>query len=276
MIPDEAALALVPGLERGAPPLRLERLSGGAVNDSWRVDTAQGRFVLRVDGVAWRRPGVDRARERLLHAAAATAGLAPRLICAATAPGVQVCEFLDGRTWEQADLSRAGQLDRLGERLAQLHEVPLPSAIAQFDPGACARQYVQLASDQGAADANAGSIATDVGADAAWIAATGSGRAAGTCIVHGDLVHGNLLEGAKLWLLDWEYAQRADPIYNIACVLAYHPQARLQASRLLAAAGMASSADALRLAAAIRVYQALTWLWHQARGEVPPKTDFRP
>jgi len=118
--PAPGALALVPGLESGAAPLRLERIHGGSVNDSWRVETSAGRFVLRLDGAEWRRPGVDRARERVLHAAAAQAGLAPRLIAHSAALGALVTLFLDGHDWSEADFAAPAQLERLGERLPVL------------------------------------------------------------------------------------------------------------------------------------------------------------
>ncbi|HEY2418750.1 MAG TPA: hypothetical protein VGH84_12580, partial [Steroidobacteraceae bacterium] len=65
--PPAWALARVPGLEHGEPPLAVMRLTGGSVNQVFRIDSASGRFVLRLDGAAWRRPGVDRGREWLLH-----------------------------------------------------------------------------------------------------------------------------------------------------------------------------------------------------------------
>jgi thiamine kinase len=264
-VPDGAALARVPGLERGAAPLRLERLAGGSVNECWRVDTEQGRFVLRLDGPVTLRPGVDRAREERLHAVAAAAGLAPRLCVSAAAAGVQVREYLDGRSWSEADLADPVQLERLGRRLAQVHELRPPEGIAGFDPGASAREYLRLlppGTDRQGAAAAAALVGT--------IEAAARVVADGACapgIVHGDLAHANLLEGARLWLLDWEYAQLADPIYDIACVLAYYPLARPQASRLLAAAGLAGPGRARRLEAAVRIYRGLSQLWHLARGE---------
>ncbi len=61
--PPAWALACVPGLEHGEPPRALMPLAGGSVNQVFRVDSGSGRFVLRLDGAAWRRPGVDRTRE---------------------------------------------------------------------------------------------------------------------------------------------------------------------------------------------------------------------
>ena len=261
-MPGPAALALVPGLEAGTPPLRLERLAGGTVNDCWRVDTLRGRFVLRVDGPAWRRPGVDRDREQRLHDAAAGAGLAPRVLLRAAAVGAQVSEYLEGSVWHAADLSRPESLARLGERLAQTHALEVPAGAARFDPDACARQYLGLM-DLGVAAATGAAAVVAALRAAAERVADGS-RGAG--IIHGDLMHSNLLDGDALWFLDWEYAQRADPLYDAACVLAYYPAARPHARRLLAAAGLAGAGVDARLGAAIEVYQGLTWLWHRARG----------
>ncbi len=263
--PGAAALALVPGLEYGAAPLRLERLAGGTVNDSWRVDTAQGRFVLRIDGPAWRRPGVDRERERQVHDAAAAAGLAPHVRRRAAGLGAQVSEFLEGRSWIAADLEQPEALERLGARLSQLHALGAPAGVAPFDPGHYAREYLQRLDPAAAARSGAQAVVDGVEAAARQVAAGGRGPA----IIHGDLAPANLLEGTALWLLDWEYAQVADPLYDLGCLLAYHPELRPRARSWLAAAGLAGADAPRRLGAAIQVYEALSWLWVRARGEDP-------
>jgi thiamine kinase len=90
--------------------------------------------------------------------------------------------------------------------------------------------------------------------------------AAPPVIVHGDLPYGNVLQNSRLWLLDWEYAQIADPIYDVACIVAHLPLSSTRQQRLLSAAGLGPVA-ARRLPAAAFVYRALTWAWHLARGE---------
>lgn len=265
--PTATALAWVPGVRGGVPPLRIEQLLGGSVNDSWRVDTGQGRFVLRIDGPAWRGPGVDRAREQQLHEAAAGAGLAPRLLLRADADGVQVCEYFEGRSWGEADYIQPLQLRRLGERLAQLHALEVPPGILPFDPAACAREYLQAMSSEALAGTRALQVVAEVDAAARQVA----DGTVGLSIVHGDLAHANVLDGAQLWLLDWEYSQCADPLYDVACALAYYPRAQPQALQLLAAAGLAGIGLTERLAAAIRVYEGLSGLWHWARGHPRPQ-----
>ncbi len=231
------------------------------MNESWRVDTPAGRFVLRLDAPAARRPGVDRERERSLHDAAAHAGLAPRALVWAGAAGAQVREYLDGRIWNEADIARPGQLERLGRRLEQLHALSAPSGVAIFDPAKYAQEYLQHLDIRAAARQGALAVAQQVRVAALQVAE----RAVQPAIVHGDLTHTNLLDGAGLWLLDWEYAQCADPVYDLACLLAYSPAARPQAALLIAAAGIGGPAAASRLSAAIRVYEGLSWLWHLAR-----------
>jgi aminoglycoside phosphotransferase (APT) family kinase protein len=263
--PPTAALALVPGLETGAAPLRLERLGGGSVNDSWRVDTSQGRFVLRIDGPVGRRPGVGRARERTIHELAARAGLAPPALVWADAAGAQVREFQEGRVWQEHDLLQPEQLERVGARLAQLHAIGPPAQVAPFDPGDCAQQYLRLIAATDPVDADAGA-AEDAAAAVRTAAARVAAHGVPPAIIHGDLTHANVLDGRQLWLLDWEYAQCADPVYDVACVLAYCPAARPLAPRLLAAAGLAGADRRGRLADAVLVYEGLTRLWHLARG----------
>jgi thiamine kinase len=259
--PPDWALARVPGLESGASARHVERLGGGTVNEVYRVDSDAGRFVLRLDGPAWRRPGVDRARELTLHRAAAAVGIAPQLLAAAPeARGLLVMEFVPGRLWDGADYENVDALRRLGERLYALHQLP-PPAIGAFDPWRVAQAYVQQI------DAvHSGALQRPLRRLQALSAELRGGGAPMT-VVHGDLWQGNVLQGSRLWLLDWEYAQLSDPLMDVACVLAYYPAAERNRVELAAAAGFDAQALAAELSARVFIYRALSWLWHLARGE---------
>jgi len=269
--PPASALACVPGLEHGEPPRALVRLAGGSVNQVFRVDTARGRFVLRLDGAAWRRPGVDRDRELALQRAAAAAGIAPAIAYADPgAHGLLISEYQDGRLWCERDYEDVTALQRLGERLQALHQLPVPD-MAPFDPWSVAQDYVRkinLASRGGLA---AQPLAEPLARLRRSCELLGENPSA-AAIVHGDLAHSNLLEGTRLWLLDWEYAQRSDPLMDVACVLAYYPGARAHVAELAAACGLSASAKGDGLSQRVYIYQALAWLWHLARGEAaaPP------
>jgi len=264
--PPAWALARVPGVAEGVPALRVERLGGGTVNDVYRIDSSAGRFVLRLDGAAWRRPGVDRVRELALHRTAAAAGIAPALLAAEPQlHGLLIMEYREGRLWDSADYAHVDALRRLGERLYALHRLPAP-AMDVFDPWQVALAYVRQidALPDGALEGPLRRLQQVCGGLAQ------SERA--PSVVHGDLWQGNLLQGSQLWLLDWEYAQLTDPLMDLACVLAYYPLAGRHRAELAAAAGIDARALHRQLADRVFVYRALAWLWHLARGEpgAPP------
>lgn len=263
--PTAEGLAAVPGLEAAQAPLRIEPLEGGTINQLWRIDSRLGHFVLRIDGPQARRPGVDRRREFMLHARAAAAGLAPAIVAGNAQSGIMVSEFIAGRRWEEADCLNRTALHRLGERLARLHQ--LTAQAAPFEPLRIAQAYVAAAPPLGEtlAAAVAGLLRAVALAQARF--AEDPARRA---IIHGDLNHLNLIEAGPLWLIDWEYAQVADPLLDLGCLLAYYPGAAVQAEELLAAAGLAGRGQRGRLATATFLYQAMSWLWYIARGESPP------
>jgi len=251
----------VPGLSDGEAPLMLAPLGGGSVNEVFRVDSRLGRFVVRLNGPAWRRPGVDRGRELALHRAAAAAGIAPPIVAAdPQAEGLLIMRYQDGRVWREQDFDDVAALWRLGERLQLLHALAAP-AIEPFDPWSVAQGYLR----QIAAPPPAAPLARLERCCAGLIR-----QSSGACITHGDLAQNNLLEGSRLWLLDWEYAQLSDPLMDIACVLAYYPVAVRHRAELVAAAGLGGQALGEELAQRITIYQGLSWLWHLARGEEAP------
>jgi thiamine kinase len=272
--PSAEALALVPGVSPGANPIRIERLIGGTVNDVWRVDTPEGRFVLRVDGAAWRRPGVDRARERALHVIAADAGLAPRLLAHSPALDVWVTEFVTGNRWRAEDYGDGRNLSLLGATLARLHALPLPDAasgdyhLARFNPVAVARAYGAHALRLLPQRESCVNLLQERVLQADWQLTLNT---MSTAIVHGDPTAGNLLGHRRLWLIDWEYAQIADPVFDVAAVLVYQPEARALMPRLLRACGQELALRDGRLKCAAQIHDALQWLWRMARGENVPE-----
>jgi aminoglycoside phosphotransferase (APT) family kinase protein len=261
--PPAWALARVPGLEQGEPPKSVMRLDGGSVNEVFRLESRVGAFVLRLNGAGWRRPGVDRARELSLHRSAAAAGVAPAIVAAEPArEGLLITAFEPGRLWRPDDYAEVGALRRLGERLQVLHALA-PPPVAAFDPWAIAQGYLS-------AIPCAHELPPEPLARLELACASLRSNALPPCIAHGDLAQGNLIQGQRLWLIDWEYAQRSDALMDIACVLAYYPAATVHAAELAAAAGIDADPQGLRLR--VYVYQALSWLWSLARGEpaLPP------
>jgi thiamine kinase len=264
LIPAEA-LALVPGTVPGATSV--ERLTGGSVNELWSVQTPRGRFALRLDGAAWRRPGVDRHRERLVHEAAAAAGIAPRIVAVSPRADAWVFEFRDGRCWTTLDYADERQLLRWSSRLVQLHRLPVPVGLREpFVPRQLARDYAAQAQARGV---ELPAVQLDSALRAIADAQALLDRAGRPlAVVHGDATAGNVLDDGALWLIDWEYAQLADPVFDLAILFTYYPAADRYRERLLDAADLGTDAAA-RLAAAETIHAQLGWLWYAARGEAP-------
>jgi aminoglycoside phosphotransferase (APT) family kinase protein len=256
-----SALARIPGCEQGQRPSAIAALPGGTVNTSFRVDTPAGAFVLRLNSDAGAALGADHRREAQLHAASALAGVAPELIYADLAEGFMVMRFVAGAVWEPSDFARPQRLRKLSQTLRTLHAIP-PPAVAPFDVAAILRGYsAKIIEAQPAERVLLESLLEE--ADTALELCARGGRA--PAIVHNDLHHSNLIEGERLYLIDWEYAAVADPIFDLACVLAYYPHAEPYAQELLDAAGLAAEVSPAVLARARFLFMLLSFMWYRLR-----------
>jgi thiamine kinase len=270
--PPAASLALVPGAGADGAGVQLLRpLAGGSVNQSWRVQTGIGDYVLRIAGGAQRAPGVDRRFELAVHRRAAEFLLAPEVVASDIRAGMMVTRFCDGRAWTELDFSDGGQLRRLGEQLNHLHRIPADLAESTaFAPLRLAKLYADLALNRAAATHSRQqleALVAEVGPAQQVLELSGQ-----RVLVHGDMTAGNLLDDGRLWLIDWEYAQVTDPVYDLAALWYYHPTSRQHENLLLESAGIYGAAVGVRLAAATALHRVLGALWFLARGEIAPNT----
>jgi thiamine kinase-like enzyme len=253
-------LACIPGCETGRAPQRIAALSGGKLNKSFRVDTSAGSFVLRLNNVAGALLGANHRREAQLQRAAGSAGVAPELVYVDDAERFMIARYIDGCTWKAADYARPQSLRRLGSLLRTLHAIT-PPVVAPFDLGAILRDHSAHLIAALPAERNALESLL-LQAESALALCRGCAREA--TIVHNDLYHANIIQGERLYLIDWEYAAVADPVFDIACVLAYYPAAEPYAQDLLEAADLADVPLPV-LARARFVFMFLSFLWYRRR-----------
>jgi thiamine kinase len=253
----QEALAQVPGAATEAD-LTVQALAGGTSNATFRVQTGQGVFVLRLHEPYTVDLGVDRRREAVLHGAAAAAGLASRILAADPQGRFLVTEFLTGSPWRAADLEDETRLRELAQTLQELHALPAPE-VKPLDLSALLDHHVtQIA-------------AQDAAAAAEWLPQVIRAREILTrqkeagrrpCIVHGDLAHSNIIGVGRPQLIDWEYAAVGDPLNDLACLLAYYPQLQAQGTMLLRACGLAGSVRLPVLEELVFVYRLLADMWY--------------
>ena len=257
-----AALQAVPGCGGGIPPLRLERLAGGGdLNHTLLLYTRVGRFVLRLRRDSQLRPGADVAREWAVQRLAADAGLAPRVLAADAAAGWLLMDYVPAAMWQVADLLRPDRIAALGRCLATLQSLPTPD-LPHYDVRAVISSQVAQISAQ---DATLASQARMLQQQAQVLLPLVGSKPERLVLCHGDLSTGNVL-GAQPLLVDWEYAQLADPLHDIACLLSYYPQIQPQAAPLLAALDLAGPEHRQQLTAQIRLFEIVNALWRLRHG----------
>jgi thiamine kinase len=267
-------LLCVPGCEDGEPPFSQELIGGGRVNHSFLVRTRRGRFVVRLNDNSNAEPGLDRDRELALHSAAALAGIAPPVVYAAPDRSSLITEFVDGRLWTPHYFSRMRDLRALGQRLRALHAIT-PPAVPRYDPLVTARRYADTILRQ--APEESGRLQLLLANGAGALARSGWGKRPFS-VVHGDLHHGNVLTADRVYFIDWEYAQVADPLHDLACIMAYYPRAAAHGGLLLEASGLdATGATPEMLADLTNVFTLVNYLWYRARrvGRSVPATDLQ-
>jgi aminoglycoside phosphotransferase (APT) family kinase protein len=253
------ALARVPGCEDGRAPLAMAPLAGGTANLAWHVRTLRGDFVVRINASDAALLGVDRRREAALQTRAAQAGLAPPLIAVDPEGAFFVMAYLSARGWQAREMQDPERLRALARRLARLHGLDAPQ-VAAFDPLGLLETHVRRIVQ--AEPASSAELAPLLDRARGVLAAAHGARP--LCIVHNDLHHQNLLGAAQPYLLDWEYAAVTDPLYDLACVLAYYPRAQPHAQLLLEESGLAERASLQNLQDATWLYTLLSYLWYRA------------
>jgi aminoglycoside phosphotransferase (APT) family kinase protein len=244
----------------GVPPPRVSVLTGGRhANLCLRLEGPDGARVLRLRRSPRDLPGADRAREIACQRAAAAAGLAPAVHAADAAEGWALMDFVPEAPWTTASIEDPARLDALCLRLRALHAVALPPVVP-FDAEG-------LLAAQAAAFARAGREPPAELAAARLLAgalATLPRRPPVLC--HGDLDVGNLL-GPEPVLIDFEYAQIADPVYDVACLIAYYPQLEPRAAELLSAAGLGDAQSRTRLPLQLGFSRLVNRLWAALQDE---------
>jgi len=235
-----------------------EPIQGGLSNRAWRLDAAGGAWFARLGHPGASALGVDRASECVLLRAVAAAGLSPELVACEPAGDLLVTRFVEGTPWQAADVQVEANLRRVAGLLRRLHALPVPAGLQ-------AVSYSQQARRLAAGLPTAAAEAT-LHERAGRIFARLDGRGFTPALCHHDLHHLNLLdEGGRLWLLDWEYGGRGDPLMDLAGFLAMHELGPAPTEVFLEAYGVLPSADRGLVEAARWAFDYVQWLWYRRR-----------
>jgi thiamine kinase-like enzyme len=186
-------------------------LGGGLTNRNYQVSTDAGVFVARLSNPTGSLLAIDRENEYRSSLAAATTGVAPRVVDYAPQAGVLVIEWVQGRTYSEHDLRDSATLPKVAQALRTLHAGPrFPSDFDMFD---IRRRYLDVVHERGFRLPPRYLEFDDV---TRQIHAALAARDVGTVPCNNDLLAANLIDdGDKVWLIDYEYAGNNDACFEI-------------------------------------------------------------
>jgi thiamine kinase-like enzyme len=202
----------------------IESLGGGITNRNFKVDVDGETFVLRVGGKDTELLGIDRSAEYTASCVAAKLGLGPEVVAFVEPEGCLVTRFVDGQV---------GKVDvhLVGSALRRLHDGPaLPG---RFDSFRVVDAYRALAGERGFGVPAQYERARELAYE---IERRRSAAPLRPC--HNDLLNANFIDdGARLWLVDWEYAGMGDPFFDLGNFAVNHELEEAEERVLLEAYG---------------------------------------
>ena len=193
-------------------PVTAEPVSGGLTNANFCARHGAEKYFVRI-GADIPVHGVMRFNELAATRAAAACGISPALHH--HEPGAIVLDWVEGAPLPAVALADAAVLTRLTAVVRRAHEKmtrALRGPALAFDVFHVLRDYAAALRE--AASGHIAHLPRFVAAAAGLEAATAPAKAV---FAHNDLLPANVLDdGARLWLIDWDYAGFNDPLFDLA------------------------------------------------------------
>jgi thiamine kinase-like enzyme len=217
--PEQLAERVWPGQQ-----VTIEPLGGGITNRNFKVEADGRMFVLRIGGRDTELLGIDRSAEHAASSIAADLGLGPGVVAYVEPEGYLVTRYVDGEVGKV-------DVDRVGTALRRLHDGP--TFPGRFDSFRVVETYRATAYEHGVDVPSAYERAKEV---ADQIERRRAGAPVRPC--HNDLLNANFIDdGARLWLVDWEYAGMGDPFFDLGNFAVNHELTEESEHALLSAYG---------------------------------------
>lgn len=233
-----------------APP-RILPCAGGRTNQNFRVE-ADGRVYFARVGIDLPHHFLMRENEARSYRLAADAGVAPPLVHAGD--GILVTDFVEGRTLRHDEPTEDKHLLLIADALRRMHAAPIPAGLHAFDPVAICRGYLDGLPATAMPPANRRRLESVLDRAPALTARS---------LIHADLIAENvIIQGARAYIIDWEYAGAGDPGVDLAQVVVLFELDSRQARLLIERHG---GADPATIAALRPVLAAREVLWCESQ-----------
>jgi thiamine kinase-like enzyme len=213
--------------------LTLRPLSGGITNRNFLVEAAgtDDRWVIRLAGNDTHLLGISREVEHAATVAAAGVGVGPEVTAFIRPEGYLVTRFIVGSPVSDEAVHRPQTLRRVADSLRRIHDGPAIPGL--FVPFRIVEAYRALALARGVPIPVEYELAQSV-ARRIELAFLTSPVELRPC--HNDLLNANFIDdGARIRIVDWEYAGMGDPFFDLGNFSINHELTPEEDSQLLAA-----------------------------------------
>ena len=208
---DKSYLEKIRSLPILTPPVEITALSGGITNNNYRVNDDGSSYFVRISE---EQPllGIDRQNELLCAEEGSKCGIAPKLVY--SEPGIMVTDFIEGRVLTPEDIHKRETMERIVDVLKVVHGIGshLTGEALYFSSFQTVRTYAQRVRQLG--------VQMPAGLDEALDESQRFERKIGPffpTLCHNDVLAANWIDdGARMWLVDWEYAGVGNPMFDLA------------------------------------------------------------
>ena len=204
-----ARLDRVPGL--AGVPRTISELPGGLTNRNYKVTTPDGVYVARLWSGGGDFLAINRDYEHHNSVAAAQAGVGARVVAYRPEDNLLVLEFIEGRTFSDADVQNPANIPRIAQACRRLHSGP--RFLGDFDMFVIPGRYAAVTAELGfRVPAGYDALMPQVESARRALAV----RAGPTVPCNNDLLAANFIDdGVRLWLIDYEYSGNNDACFEL-------------------------------------------------------------
>lgn len=186
----------------------LEPISGGLTNQNYKLTLPQASYFVRVNNGDKAILGLDPKREYTCTKQAADIGIAPPILWYDPIDQVIVTPFIDSQNIELDGLSQQRIIKSIKAFHLSAKELP-----HQFCPYQAISDYYQHALSLRAREIPLSKCILSIIAEIKVAIPLFTN----TAPCHLDLHQQNFLDdGKQIWIIDWEYAAMADPLFDLA------------------------------------------------------------
>jgi thiamine kinase-like enzyme len=198
----------------GGEPFRLDRLTGGLTNRNYKITTVSGHeYVARFSADKSALLAIDRDAEAYNSAVAAAIGLGPGVVEYRPADHVLIVEWINGRTFTDADLDDPDTLRRIAIACRALHSGP--RFATAFDMFEVQREYLRIVRERGF---RAPPDYLDFEPQVRRLDDLLHATSEGTVACHNDLLAANIMAAeptGRVQFIDYEYSGNNDPCFEL-------------------------------------------------------------